>query len=408
MAQYPINFNIATTYIIANKKLTFVAILGVVLGIAIYIFMNSLLSGFDKTSSDAMFKSTPAIRIYKDDVYAEPLTKDPNVMITNSKVVPQPNTILNPNALISFLKKQEGVTVVMPQINVSVFFTNGKSQIASQALGIVSEEAQKMYDIKSFMVEGNYDDLQRTRNGVILGSGIAKKMNAHLGDNVGFISSKGVSQIVKVIGIFQMNNSVVDKFRCYINLNFAQELLKENNAYITDINVSVKNYKEAKTYAEKLSHITGYKAEDWETANEAIMAAFKMRRIVITIISTIVLMVSAFGIYNILNMTVSQKINDIAILKAIGFKGRDVIRIFVGQAIIIGIIGIVLGVLIAIILIKILSNVYVGGDVGFFPIIYDVKKFIQGIVFGSVVTFLAGYIPAKKAANVDPVDIFRK
>jgi lipoprotein-releasing system permease protein len=107
-------------------------------------------------------------------------------------------------------------------------------------------------------------------------------------------------------------------------------------------------------------------------------------------------------------MTVSQKINDIAILKAIGFKGKDVIRIFVTQAVTIGFLGVIGGVLMASVLITILKNVYVGGDIGYFPIDYEPKKYLQGIVIGLVITFFAGFIPAKKAANVDPVEILRK
>jgi lipoprotein-releasing system permease protein len=118
--------------------------------------------------------------------------------------------------------------------------------------------------------------------------------------------------------------------------------------------------------------------------------------------------VAGFGIYNILNMTVSQKINDIAILKAMGFKGGDVIRIFVTQAITIGLIGIVLGVIAATIMINLLQHVYIGGDIGYFPIRFEPLKFAQGILFGFIITFLAGYMPARKAAKVDPVSIFRK
>ena len=160
--------------------------------------------------------------------------------------------------------------------------------------------------------------------------------------------------------------------------------------------------------AEKLTQITGYKAEGWKQANETLMATNKMRKMIITFVSLTILLVAGFGIYNILNMTVSQKINDIAILKAMGFKGKDVIRIFVTQAISIGIMGVIGGVIMATILITILKRVYLGGDIGYFPIDYEPQKFVQGVVIGLIITFFAGYIPAKKAANVDPVDILRK
>jgi lipoprotein-releasing system permease protein len=107
-------------------------------------------------------------------------------------------------------------------------------------------------------------------------------------------------------------------------------------------------------------------------------------------------------------MTIMQKINDIAILKAIGFNGRDVIRIFVTQAIITGCIGIVIGCIMAALMVFRMQKVYVGGDIGYFPIFFAASKFLLGICFGFLITFLAGYIPARKAANIDPVSIFRK
>ena len=129
---------------------------------------------------------------------------------------------------------------------------------------------------------------------------------------------------------------------------------------------------------------------------------------IITFVSLTILLVAGFGIYNILNMTVSQKINDIAILKAMGFKGKDVIRIFVAQAVTIGIMGVIGGMIMATVLITFLKKVYVGGDIGYFPIDYEPLKYLQGVIVGLFITFFAGYIPAKKAAKVDPVSIFRK
>jgi lipoprotein-releasing system permease protein len=138
------------------------------------------------------------------------------------------------------------------------------------------------------------------------------------------------------------------------------------------------------------------------------MASGKMRKVIITVITFCILLVAGFGIYNILNMTISQKINDIAILKAMGFRGGDVIRIFVQQALIIGFLGIVLGLTLATILVNILSHVYVGGDIGFFPVAFEPMQYLKGLIFGFIVTFLAGYVPARKAAHVDPVSILRK
>lgn len=405
-----INFVIAKTYIFSNKKLTSVAVAGVVLGMSIYIFMNSLLVGFDKSSNSSIFKSTSHIRVYKDDEISKPLIENSKEtpIIINPKIVPVNNTIINPNLVIETIIKQKEVTVVTPQVNSSVFFNNGKSQISGIAVGIKPDEANLMFDIKSFMVEGDFEMLKSNPNGIVIGSGISQKMNLSINDNVNLTSSKGVNRNFKIVGVFKTNNSITDKTRSYINIATAQQLLKEGTSYITDINVNVYDPDEAELIAKKIENLTGYKAEGWKQANETFMAANKMRKIIITFVSLTILLVAGFGIYNILNMTVSQKINDIAILKAMGFKGKDVIRIFVTQAVSIGIMGVIGGIILAIILITILKNVYVGGDIGYFPIDYEFKKFVQGVVIGLVITFFAGYIPAKKAANVDPVEILRK
>lgn len=405
-----INSLIAKTYIVSNKKLTVVAVLGVLLGMSIYIFMNSMMVGFDRSSTTSVFKSTAHIRVYKDDEISKALIHQDSVksLIINPKVVPVNNTIINPNLVIETILKQKDVVVVTPQVNTNVFYNNGKSQISGLAVGVKPDEANMMYDIKSFMVEGNFDLLKSNPNGIVIGSGISDKMNLRINDNLNLTSSKGVNRTFKVIGIFKTNNSITDKSKSYINISASQQLLKEGSSYITDINVNIKDPEVAEHVASSISEITGYKAEGWKQANENLMAANKMRKIIITFVSLTILLVAGFGIYNILNMTVSQKINDIAILKAIGFKGKDVIRIFVTQAITIGFLGVIGGVLMASILITILKSVYIGGDIGYFPIDYEPIKYLQGIVIGLVITFFAGFIPAKKAANVDPVEILRK
>lgn len=405
-----INTDIARTYLFSGKKMTAVAVLGVLLGMSIYIFMNSLLVGFDKASDENIFKNTPHIRLYNDDVISKNLVSDTaaEYLISNPKVVPKVNTIINPNGIAEMVQQQKEVTVVTAQVNTSVFYNNGKTQVSGLSIGIKPDEADMMYSITSSMVEGKFETLKSDPNGIVIGIGIAEKMNLVLGDNINLTSQKGVTKNLRVAGIFRSFNSTADDTKSYVNLYTAQQLLKENNVYVTDISVNVKDPYQAAAVAEKLSQLTGYKSEDWKESNESLMALSKMRFIMINFVSTAIMLIAGFGIYNILNMTVSQKINDIAILKAIGFKGNDVIRIFVTQALSIGLIGVVGGMLMALLMITLLKKVYIGGDIGYFPVDYELQKFIQGVVMGLVITFFAGYIPARKAAKVDPVSIFRK
>jgi lipoprotein-releasing system permease protein len=389
-----------------------VAALGVTVGIAIFIFMNSLMNGFEVSSVESLFKSTPHLRIYKNDALSKSLVVSTDSskinLISNPKITSESKKIVNPIQLLKLIKNEPEVVGVSPSVSSNVFYKNGDSEVAGRISGVVIEEQNAMFNLQSYIVDGHYSNLSDYQNGIIIGVGIAEKLNLKVNDNLTVTSAMGVNKLMKIVALLQTGNANIDKTLAYVNLPIAQQLQKQNPSYITDIYVNFKNYEQTKSYISKYQQLTGYDIEDWETANAAAAAANKMRKMMAMAISMSIMLVAAFGIYNILNMTIMEKLNDIAILKALGFSGKDIVKIFVTEAIIIGLIGIAFGLVLAVILINLMSNMWVGGDVGFFPIRVFPKYFGIGIVFGLVVTFLAGYLPARKAALLDPISIFRK
>lgn len=410
--KHKIDSEIAYTHLLSKKKQTLVAALGVTVGIAIFIFMNSLMNGFEVSSIESLFKSTPHLRIYKNDALSKSLvvsTDSSKVnLISNPKITSESKKIVNPIQLLKLIKNEPEVVGVTPSVSGNVFYKNGDSEVAGRISGVIIEEQNAMFNLQSYIVDGHYSNLSDYQNGVIVGVGIADKLNLKVNDNLTVTSAMGVNKVLKIVALLQTGNANIDKTLAYANLPIAQQLQKQNPSYITDIYVNIKNYEQTKSYISKYQQLTGYDIEDWETANAAAAAANKMRKMMAMAISMSIMLVAAFGIYNILNMTIMEKLNDIAILKALGFSGKDIVKIFVTEAIIIGLIGIAFGLVLAVILIKLMSNMWVGGDVGFFPIRVFPKYFGIGILFGLVVTFLAGYLPARKAALLDPISIFRK
>jgi lipoprotein-releasing system permease protein len=295
-----------------------------------------------------------------------------------------------------------------PQVNVDLFYNSGKSQLKGIGSGINVKEADAMFNIQSTMKAGILENLATDLNGIIIGKGIADKMNVRLDDNLTIISSFGVIKVMKVIGIFSTDNKSTDESKSYINIATAQQLIKENPNTVTDIYVSVMEPDSSAYFASKLQHLTEYKVEEWQTANADQLAQNKMLGTMTPMIAFSIMLVAAFGIYNIINMTITQKMNDIAILKANGFKGNDIVKIFVTEAFIMGAIGTIIGVSLGAVLVHILSGVYIGPPVGYFPIKFSASIFISGTIFGLIVSLGAGYLPARKASKVDPVEIFRK
>ncbi|MFY7911886.1 MAG: ABC transporter permease [Emticicia sp.] len=410
--KHNIDSEIAYTHLFSKKKQTLVAALGVTVGIAIFIFMNSLMNGFEVSSVESLFKSTPHLRIYKNDALSKSLIVSSDSskinLISNPKITSESKKIVNPSQLLKLIKNEPEVVGVTPSVSGNVFYKNGDSEVAGRISGVVIEEQNAMFNLQSYIVDGHYSNLSNYQNGIIVGVGIADKLNLKVNDNLTITSAMGVNKLMKIVALLQTGNANIDKTLAYVNLPIAQQLQKQSPSYITDIYVNIKNYEQTKLYLSKYQQLTGYDIEDWETANASAAAANKMRKMMAMAISMSIMLVAAFGIYNILNMTIMEKLNDIAILKALGFSGKDIVKIFVTEAIIIGLIGIAFGLVLAVILINLMSNMWVGGDIGFFPIRVFPKYFGIGVVFGLVVTFLAGYLPARKAAGLDPISIFRK
>src|ERR1035437_2984796 len=407
-----VNTEIALTHILTRKRQTLVAALGVTIGIAIYICLNTLVIGTNRYSDNAIFKTTPHIRIYKEDEVSKPLITDSvkksATVIINPKISNISKNLINPVKLLDEIKSQPEVTSAAQMVSANLFYNNGKSQLNGSGWGINIVEANTMFDIQSTMVDGDLRTLLNTPNGIIVGVGIADKLSLKRNDNLSVISSIGVIKLMKVVGFFKTSNLVTVKGKSYMNLAIAQQLLGQGPSYVTDIYVKIKEPDQASKYAAELSKLTGYTSEDWQTANELFVAGKKIRAIMFAVISWAILLVAGFGIYNIVNMTISQKMNDIAILKANGFSGIDVIKIFVAEAMIMGIIGTIGGFLLAALIVNLLSRIYIGADIGYYPIQFELSVSLTGVWVGMLVTFGAGFIPARKAAKIDPVAIFRK
>lgn len=405
-----VNYEIALTHILTRKKQTLVAAMGVTIGIALYIFSNSIVSGFGAYSKGEMFKSVPHLRVYNKDKISQPLfdSESSIVIIQNPKITTLSNNIINPFSLLDDIITQQYITFAAPQVNVDMFYINGKSQLKGVSNGVNILEADAMFDIQSTMLAGNLQILTTDLNAIVIGSGVAEKLNVGIDDNITVSSAQGVKKIMRIAGIFSSGNQAIDESKSYLHISTAQQLVQQNSNYVTDIYASILDPDEAEIYAKKLQEITPYDVEDWKEANADQLAQDNMLGTMTPLISYCIMLVAAFGIYNILNMTIIQKMNDIAILKANGFKGKDIIKIFVSEAFIMGFMGTILGLTIGFILVSIMQTVYIGPPIGYFPVFHDPKVYITGAMFGLSVSLGAGYFPARKASKIDPVEIFRK
>ncbi|GAB3163655.1 ABC transporter permease [Telluribacter humicola] len=411
-----IAFNIAQTHLLTKKKQTMVAMLGVTFGIAMFIVMISFMQGVNQFLEDSALDASPHVRIYKQITSDRPsiietINPDGLNVVHHQKPKQELARIKNGLVIARNIEQQPEVLGVSPQVSTQVFFNVGSVPVPGTLAGVDVMREEKLYRLSQRMKSGTIEDLQSNSNGVILGRLLARKLNLKVGDKVNVTSSTGGTALLRVVGVFSFGIQTVDDARGYVNQAKVQELIQKDANYITDLHIKMKDPMQAIPFGQQLARQYDYKVEDWATANQAILAGEKIRGVMTFVVSFTLLVVAGFGIYNIMNMNVMNKIKDIAILKATGFGGKDVIAIFMIQSIIIGFLGAILGVVIGFSLSYILSiTPFDAGDflaIDTFPVKFDLKYYILGVLFGVITTLLAGYFPSKRAAKIDPVEILR-
>jgi lipoprotein-releasing system permease protein len=416
MSSLMLTVRIAKTHLLAKKRQTIIASLGVTFGIAMFILMISFMTGVNKVLEDTMLSSTPHIRIFHDIETDRPSIieeehPDRWNVIRHMKAKDEQLNLKNGFVIADRIAQEPGILGVSAQVTTQVFYNNGPSQISGTVSGVNIIDEDKLYGLRQKIKSGSVEAFLSGKDVVLMGEGLAKKLNVVAGDKVSVATPIGTTKLLRIAGTYKYGIGVIDNSRCYASIQTVQKLMGKKPDYVSDLHIKFTDLNEAKSKAKKYQARFGYKAEDWETANASILVSFTIRNILTYVVVTTLLVVAGFGIYNIMNMTVYDKMKDIAILKATGFEGYEIVRVFLMQAVFIGIFGGSLGLMLGFILSFSLSKVpFDGGEflsIETFPVNMDPKYYVFGMVFGIITTVLAGYFPAKKASEVDPVKILR-
>jgi lipoprotein-releasing system permease protein len=410
--------NIAKSLLMARWRQSLVAAIGVTFGIAMFVTLLGFMTGLNKLLDGLILNRTPHVRLFND---IKPNTRQPinesklyngyHNFISSIKSNSAKIEIYNNGAMMQSLKKDQRVLGISPRNTAQVFFNNGTVDINGLVNGIDVEQESRLFYFTDYVIEGKATDLKNISNSIILGKGLAKRLQAEKGDVIQISTSMGDRYALKVIGIYQSGISEFDKAQCYASINTTQKILGKANNYITDIQIKLKDITEAPAIAKEYAKLYGIDTEDFQTANSQFETGSTVRTIISYSVGIVLLIVAGFGIYNILNMMIYEKMDSIAILKATGFSGIDVKRVFLAISFFIGFFGGVLGLLFGLLLSFLIDQIPFNTaslpTVTTYPINYSPVFYLIGISFSLITTYLAGFFPARKASNVDPVVIIR-
>jgi lipoprotein-releasing system permease protein len=316
--------------------------------------------------------------------------------------------IKNPMAIMASL---EGWVpgAVAPSTKTQGIIRYAARDVGASIAGIDPHREPKVSTLAKQMREGSLASLYRATNAIILGDRLAKKIGARVGSNLTVQGPKGTRVGAQVVGVFRSGITAIDESTAYVLVKTAQ-VLAQQAGLVNELRVRVDDAMAALGVARRIEREIGYKAVSWQEANEDLMSAFIVRNIIMYTIVGAILLVASFGTYNIISTITTEKTRDIAIMKSLGLRESLVRRIFVIEALAIGLMGATAGWVLGYGLTVALGGIEIRNpmvDTTRLPLTYSILHYALATAVALTASLVAGYFPARKASRLHPVDIIR-
>lgn len=404
-------------YLLAHARQSLVCVAGVLISVMMFITMSSMMQGFTDKFIIETVESSGHITIHDEPRQSEtPLLQmhypEPQgvLVLHGSKPRDTIRKIKNSTGLMLRLRNIPGILAAAPVVSGDAIMTYGTKTANAAIYGIDPPTHLQVTTVGEDLIEGSFDRLSTTADGIVMGWGLASLLGARLDDQVMLASPTGGRTIAKVVGIFQTGVTPVDYSRAYMVQSSAQTLLDKKNI-INQIILRTSDYTQAREFAAQIEGICGYKTESWQEANANFLKIFRIQQIITYIITGSLMIVAAFGVLNILIMAVLERVNDIAILKSFGLSRNDITRIYLVQGLVIGLIGSALGLVFGKLMVEVLRRIPIQmeGLVKAEGLLMSEHRsdYVAAFIASMIVVLLAAVYPARRAARYDPVEVIR-
>lgn len=397
-----------------RRRQTLVSVLGVALGVAFFIAIAALMRGFQTYFVQQVIDVQPHV-IIKDEARtplpqaAELAAPDGAVSVNGVKPRERVRGIRAAGDMLDFLEAIPGVAAA-PILTGPALLRYGARDFTISVTGIDPVRYRRVSNIEKDMLRGSLQDLRAAANGLIIGETLATRLGVEVGDSVIAVSPRGVSLQMKIVGIFRTGLVSLDLSAGYALLKVNQVLQDRPNV-VNQVLLRLADVTQAEPLARRIEARFGDRTESWEEQNQNILTVFVIQNAIMYSVTGAILLVAAFGIYNIISTVVFEKTRDIAILKSLGFTERDIQLLFLLQGMIAGLLGAILGCVIGQVMIEGLGQVRFGTQTPAgndrFLLAQDWRIFAVASVFAIASAALAAFVPARRAARLDPVQIVR-
>ena len=378
-------------------------IVGVGVGVSVIVFMSALLSGLQSNLVRRTLNSQAHIVLLPQEEIARPqYAAGPGALI--QKQAQRLRSIDQWQNIRGRLEKMPEIVAVSPIASGPAFAVRGEANKSVTLVGIEPEHYVKIIGLGEKIVAGQ---LRLSAGETVIGIELAKDLGADVGDKLRVNSSTGSSDTLTITGLFDLGNKGVNGRNLYVGLRSAQSLLDLAGG-VSSIDLGLRDIYAADALADKLAAQTGLQAESWIKTNAQFFTALTSQRISSNVIRFFIALSVAFGIASVLVVSVVQRAKEIGILRAMGATRGQMLRTFLIQGGIVGLLGSVLGSTLAWIFLALWRAMAVNADgTPMFMITVEPELFALAAGGASLVGILAAYMPARRAARLDPVVAIR-
>lgn len=410
---------LALRYLIARRRQTILTLLGVFLGTAAYVAISGFFLGFQGYLVQQLIDNSAQVHIQarEDELQSHQLDTDFfGRDVAHAFWGPAPsgvkgNTeVQNPQSWYRRLDADPRVKAYSPLMTAPALFTLAKVSVSATLIGCNPTQQAKVTSVADSMTEGRFTDIASGGNRVILGSELKRHLGATVGDIVLVSVEARPAVPFKIVGFYSLGSRFADA-QAYGALQDVQKLRGTPNV-VNEIAVRLWDYTQAADMATTWSALLPERTESWDQQNANILSMFTLQNALRYSMIATVLIVAGFGIHNVLNMTVNQKRQDIAILRSMGYDEFDIIALFFSQGFILGVFGGALGLLAGYLICRYLQTVQFmmttpGGAPGTLHIDLSWSIYAQAAGLALFAASIASILPARAAGKLTPIDIIR-
>jgi lipoprotein-releasing system permease protein len=409
---------LALKHIFSKKKQSLLILSGITLGASAFVLISGFMGGFQNYLLQQLIYNTAQIDISAKEHYITPNIVTPSLFSKKTLVdwqtqpsgVREFKRIIYPYGWYQKLDNDKRVVAYTPQLDVNAIISHGSENKNITITGTIPKNQVKVTNVANYLVSGSFKQLKQGSYNIIVGEGLANKIGATLNNTVYLSSASGTKLPFKIVGIFKFGIKMLDDTIAYAALSDTQNL-DQSPGKITNIAVRVNDPYIANTIAQQWKSFAADNVKSWQTINANFLSVITVQNMVKYSMSGAILLVAGFGVYNILNMMITHKRREVAILRAIGYTGKDITLLFFKQGLIYGVIGGIIGVIIGYLGCLYLSTLPAVGNMSAknnrLLIDFNHTIYIKGFLLAFVSSAFSSFFPSLSAGRMTPIEIIR-